>query len=59
MSTQIPHVIDGAADLWIEHGISSQPSMVFVSADGSTDVRVGSLGPQGLQNRAQALLAES
>ena len=55
MSTPISHVLDRPGDIWHEHGILSQPSWVFVAADGSVDVLVGSLGPQGLVDRLESL----
>jgi len=57
MSTQISHVLDNPGSLWREHGVLSQPAMVFVSADGSTEVRTGSVGPEGLLERAKSMAA--
>ena len=55
MSTPISHVLDTPGDVWHEYAILSQPSWVFVSADGSVDTLVGSLGPQGLVDRLESL----
>lgn len=55
MSTQISHVLDDPGELWDEYGITSQPSMVFVAADGSWERRTGALGPQGLLERVRDL----
>jgi len=55
MSSQIPHVFDDPGSLWAEHGVLSQPTMVFVAADGSTERRSGSLGPQRLLAKAREL----
>lgn len=55
MSTEIPHVLDDPGELWTEHGVTSQPSMVFVAADGTVEKRTGALGPQGLLERVKAL----
>ena len=57
MSTPIPHVLDDPQDLWIEHGVLSQPTMVFIAADGSTETHVGTLGPQRLLERVTELAA--
>lgn len=57
MSTQVSHVLDDPGSLWLEHGVLSQPAMVFVSADGTAEVRTGSLGPEALLERAKSLAA--
>jgi len=57
MSTQISHVLDDPGSLWREHGVLSQPAMVFISADGTAEVRNGSLGPEELLERAESLAA--
>ncbi len=57
MSSPIPHVLDDPADVWIEYEITSQPSMVFVNADGTYERHVGALGPQGLLEKLEALAA--
>ena len=59
MSTQISHVLADSDDLWADHGVRSQPTMVFVDADGTTEKRAGSLGPQGLLAKAEELAARS
>lgn len=55
MSTPISHVFDDPGSVWVEHGVVSQPTMVFVAADGTVDVHTGGLGPQGLLERVKAL----
>ncbi|MGI9605485.1 MAG: TlpA family protein disulfide reductase [Acidimicrobiales bacterium] len=55
MSTPIPHVLANAGEVWVEYGVVSQPTMIFVAADGSTEAHTGGLGPQGLLERVEAL----
>ncbi len=55
MSTQISHVLEDPGSVWANYKVTSQPTMVFVSADGSTEVHTGGLGPQGLLERLKAL----
>ena len=55
MSTQISHVLDDPGELWLTHGVVSQPTMIFVAADGTTEMHTGALGPQGLVDRLKAL----
>lgn len=57
MSTQISHVLDDPGELWLEHSVASQPTMVFVSADGTTDAHLGGLGPAKLVERLKTLAA--
>lgn len=55
MSTQVSHVLDDPGALWDNYEILSQPTMVFVAADGTFERSTGALGPQGLLARAEAL----
>lgn len=55
MSSRIPHVFDDPGSLWTAHEVLSQPTMVFVAADGTTEKRTGSLGPQGLVAKMREL----
>ena len=57
MSSPIPHVLDDPSGLWEAHGVTSQPTMVFVAADGTWERRTGALGPQRLLERLEALAA--
>ncbi len=57
MSTPISHVLANPQELWIEYQVTSQPTMVFIGADGSTETHVGGLGPQGLLERVNELAA--
>lgn len=59
MSTQISHVLDNPDEFWFAHGITGNPATVFVSADGSTETHLGTLGPQGLLARLEELAAAS
>ncbi len=54
MKIQIPHVIAGAAEVWAEYGVVSQPSMVFVNADGTYERRLGRHDPPELLELAIA-----
>lgn len=55
MSTQVSHVFDDPGALWVEHQVLSQPTTIFVAADGTTEVHTGGLGPQGLLERVQSI----
>lgn len=55
MSTQVSHVFDDPGALWVEYGVLSQPTTIFVAADGTLDVHTGGLGPQSLLERVKAL----
>lgn len=55
MSSPIAHVLDDPGALWDEFAISSQPSMVFVAADGTWERRTGALGNTRLLERVKAL----
>ena len=57
MSTPISHVLANPQELWVEYQVTSQPTMVFIAADGSTETHSGALGPQGLLERVNALAA--
>jgi hypothetical protein len=57
MSTPIPHVLDDPQDLWLEYRVLSQPTMVFIAADGTIETHTGGLGPQGLLERVTELAA--
>jgi hypothetical protein len=56
MQVQIPHVLEGSGDIWTEYGVVSQPSMVFVNADGTWERQLGRHDPVELLDRANALL---
>jgi len=55
MSTPVPHILEGAGELWRDYGVTSQPTMVFVAADGSIERHAGALGPQRLLERLNQL----
>lgn len=55
MSTQVSHIFDDPGELWVEHQVLSQPTTIFVAADGKTEVHTGGLGPQALLERVQAI----
>lgn len=49
------HLVDADGSLWARFGVVSQPSFVFVGADGSAKTVVGSLDGQALTERVTAL----
>jgi hypothetical protein len=55
MRTQIPHVLDDPGQLWVERGVHSQPTMLFVAADGSVESHVGLVYAQDLLARVEEL----
>ncbi len=55
MSTPIPHILDDPGQLWTDHEVLSQPTMIFVAADGSVERNTGALGPQGLLAKVEEL----
>ena len=55
MSSPIPHVLDNPGALWEEFAITSQPSMVFVAADGTWERRTGATGNTGLLERVKQM----
>ncbi|MEM7095466.1 MAG: hypothetical protein AAF567_20865 [Actinomycetota bacterium] len=55
MSTPIPHVLDEPDEFWRTYGITSQPSMVFVAADGTWERRTGAIGNTRLLERLKAM----
>ena len=55
MRPPVSHVLDDPDDVWLDYGVTSQPTMVFVAADGTTERRTGALGPQGLLARVEDL----
>ena len=55
MSTQVSHVLEDPGELWVEHGVLSNPTTIFVAADGSVDVHAGGLGPSELLERIEEI----
>ncbi len=53
----IPHVIDDTGETWVTFGVISQPSMVFISPDGSVERHTGAMGPVDLGDRVKALVS--
>lgn len=51
------HVSDASGDLWKQFGVASQPSFVFVDADGHATRVTGSLDADQLTQRVSALRA--
>lgn len=55
MSTQVSHVFSDPGEFWVEYQVLSQPTTIFVHADGTIETHTGGLGPQGLLERVQAI----
>jgi hypothetical protein len=55
MRTQIPHVLDDPGQLWVERGVHSQPTMLFVAADGTVESHIGLVYAQDLLARVEEL----
>ena len=55
MSPPISHVLEDPGEIWLTYGVVSQPSMVFVNADGTFERNTGGLGREALLARATAL----
>ena len=56
MDGDTSHVLEDPAELWVEHGVISQPAMVFVAADGTTTMHLGTGGRTGLLWRIEDLI---
>lgn len=52
------HVADSDGTLWTQFGVVSQPSFVFVSADGSAERVTGGLDAGQLRQAAESLVAD-
>lgn len=59
MSTQVSHVLDNPDEFWIAHRVTGNPTAVYVSADGSTEMITGARGPQELLKNLQTLAANA
>lgn len=57
MSTQVSHVLDDPDEFWRAHQVLGNPASVFVSADGTSELHLGALGPQEFVARLEALAA--
>ena len=49
------HAVDSDGSVWRDFEISTQPSFVFMDADGETTTHVGALGVDGLSERLDDL----
>ncbi len=54
-TTGFDHVVDADGSLWQRFGVVSQPSFVFVAADGSAESFAGSLPADQLRQKASSL----
>lgn len=50
-----PHTVDGDGSVWVEYGITTQPSFAFINQDGMVETHIGALGIDGLTTRLDAL----
>ncbi len=57
MSTRISHVLDDPDDLWVEWQVTSNPTTIFVAADGTSERVSRGLSPQALVERLEELAA--
>ena len=57
MNPQVSHVLDEPLELWVDYEVLTQPTMVFVSADGTQDLHSGGIDAQDLLDRAKELAA--
>lgn len=55
----VSHVLEQPLDIWTEFEVITQPSMVFVSADGTQEIHSGAIDAFDLLERAEALAAEA
>lgn len=54
---EFPHAVDESGAIWASFNITTQPSFVFLSDDGTSETYVGALGVEGLSSRLEALTA--
>lgn len=50
------HVADVEGEIWSDFGIVSQPSWVFIDAEGNAETVLGRLGEEKLTERIEALV---
>lgn len=49
------HVVDGTGEIWENYQIVSQPSFIFLDANGESTSYLGALGVDGLSERLDTL----
>ncbi len=57
-TSSFEHVSDVDGSLWQKFGIVSQPSFVFISSSGQTELVPSGLSADGLRQRVQSLLTK-
>jgi len=55
MNPQVSHILDDPLDVWREYSVVSQPTMVFVAADGTQELHAGGIDANDLLDRVRAL----
>lgn len=50
-----PHVVDETGGIWDQMGVVSQPSFIFLDANGASTSHLGGLGVSGLTERLDTL----
>lgn len=48
---------DESGEIWSTFGVNSQPSFVFIDAQGNAETRFGAMGEDSISERLDALLA--
>lgn len=57
MRPQVSHILDDPIRVWQERQVLTQPSMIFIDADGTATLHSGSIDAMDLLNRAKELAA--
>ncbi len=53
------HVVDADGSVWRRFGVVYQPAFAFIDRDGTAEVFAGSLGEDGLRDRARSLVGSA
>ncbi len=51
----VSHILDEPLDIWSDYEVLTQPSMVFVSGDGTREIHSGAIDAFDLRDRVEAL----
>ena len=57
MNPQVAHILDEPLDVWRDREVLTQPSMIFIDADGNSTLHSGGIDAMDLLNRAKELAA--
>lgn len=52
-----PHLADLDGSIWSGYGVTGQPAWILVDDDGTSELRFGALGADGIAEAAEGLLA--